>query len=140
MSGYFVPIQSQVPTGNRPGGKPYLVNVFAGHPALQLVNSPKAYIAKVPVAVPLPAFWLAAGAQDKQDVSAAANFRQLLQTRLLVQSRAPDAPFMVVPGGGHQGTGWRAALGPLLTWMAPQLPAAAAKADAEAAAAASAAA
>src|SRR5579863_8813051 len=140
MSGYFAPIQSQVPTGNRPGGKPYTVNVFAGNPALQLVNSPRAYIAKVPLTVRLPAFWLAAGAQDKQDVSAAANFRLLVQTRLLVQNRLllqnrpPDVPFMIVPDGGHQGSVWRAALGPMLAWMTPQLAAQAAKADAAAAA------
>ena len=136
MSGYFVPIDSQVPQGNKPGGKPYQVNVFAGRPALQFVNSPKAYITKVPLSVRLPAFWLAAGAEDKQDVSAAANFRQLLQTRLLVQSRPPDVPFLIVPGGGHQGSVWRAALGPMLAWMTPQLAAQAAKADAAAAAAA----
>jgi enterochelin esterase-like enzyme len=146
MSGYFAPIQSQVPKGNKPGAKPVLVNVFAGHPALQLVNSPKSYLAKVSLSVRLPAFWLAAGAQDTQDVSAAANFRQLLQTRLQVQSRlllrgrAPDVPLMVVPDGGHQGSVWRAALGPMLTWMTPQLAAQAARADAEAATAARAAA
>jgi enterochelin esterase-like enzyme len=142
MSGYFVPIESQVPTGNKPGGKPYTVNVFAGHPALQLINSPSVYITKVPLAVHLPAFWLAAGAQDKQDVSAAANFRQLVQTRLVVQNRlllqnrSLDVPFMIVPDGGHQGSVWRAALGPMLAWMAPQLAAQAAKADAAAASAA----
>jgi len=142
MSGYFVPIQSQVPTGNKPGGKPYTVNVFAGHPALQLINSPSAYITKVPLSVQLPAFWLAAGAQDKQDVSAAANFRQLVQTRLVVQNRlllqnrSLDVPFMIVPDGGHQGSVWRAALGPMLAWMTPQLAAQAAKADAAAASAA----
>ena len=140
MSGYFVPIESQVPTGNKPGGKPYTVNVFAGHPALQLINSPSVYITKVPLAVHLPAFWLAAGAQDTQDVSAAANFRQLVQTRLVVQNRlllqnrSLDVPFMIVPDGGHQGSVWRAALGPMLAWMTPQLAAQAAKADAAAAA------
>jgi pimeloyl-ACP methyl ester carboxylesterase len=146
MSGYFVPIQSQVPKGNKPGAKPVLANVFAGHPSLQLVNSPRSYLAKVPLSVRLPAFWLAAGAQDTQDVGAAANFRQLLQTRLLEQTRlllqrkAPNVPFLVVPDGGHQGSVWRAALGPMLTWMTPQLSAAATRADAEAAAAARAAA
>src|SRR5580704_3311788 len=145
MSGYFAPIQSQVPTGNKPGGKPYTVNVFAGHPLLQLINSPSAYITKVPLTVRLPAFWLAAGVQDKQDVIAAANFRQLVQTRLLVQNRLllqnrpVNAPFMVVPGGGHQGSVWRAALGPMLAWMTPQLAVQAAKADDAAASAASAA-
>ena len=141
MSGYLVPLQSQVPEGNKPGAKPYLVNVFAGHPALQLANTPKAYIAKVPISVQLPAFWFAAGAQDAQDVSAAAGFRQLLQTRLLLQSRlllrprSPAPPFAIIAGGGHQGSVWRAALGPMLTWMTPQLAAQAAKADAAAAAA-----
>jgi enterochelin esterase-like enzyme len=142
MSGYFAPIQSQVPTGNKPGGKPVTVNVFAGHQALQLINSPSAYITKVPLAVRLPAFWLAAGVQDKQDVIAAANFRQLVQTRLLVQNRLllqnrpVNAPFIVVPGGGHQGSVWRAALGPMLAWMTPQLAVQAARADAAAASAA----
>ena len=142
MSGYFVPIQSQVPKDNKPGGKPYTVNVFAGHPALQLINSPGAYITKVPLAVRLPAFWLAAGVQDKQDVRAAANFRQLVQTRLLVQNRLllqnrpTNVPFLVVPDGGHQGSVWRAALGPMLAWMTPQLAVQAARADAAAASAA----
>lgn len=94
----------------------------------------------------LPAFWLAAGAQDGADVSAAASFRQLvqarqqLQARLLLQPRPPPVPFMIVQGGGHQASVWRAALGPMLTWMTPQLAAQAAAADAAAAAAARAAA
>jgi S-formylglutathione hydrolase FrmB len=133
MSGYFSPILSQVPVGNKPGARPHLVNVFAGRPALQLVNTPKAYITRVPINDVLPAFWLAAGAQDKQDVVAAANFRQLLQTRVA------NVPFMLVSGGGHQGSVWRSALGPMLTWMTPQLAQQAARADAVAAAAAAAA-
>jgi hypothetical protein len=47
---------------------------------------------------------------------------------------------MIIQGGGHQGSVWRAALGPMLTWMSPQLAAQAAAADAAAAAAARAAA
>jgi S-formylglutathione hydrolase FrmB len=142
MSGYFVPIQSQVPKGNKPGGEPYAVNVFAGDPALQLVNTPSAYLTKIPVNIRLPAFWFAAGAQDKADVSAAASFRQQLQTRELLQAREllptglPPVPFMIVPDGGHQGSVWRAALGPMLAWMTPQLAAQAAKADAAVASAA----
>ena len=139
MSGYFAPIQSQVPTGGKPGGKPVAVTVFAGHQALLSLNSPSAYITKLSLSVRLPAFWLAAGAQDKQDVSLAANFRQLvltrlqLQNRLLLQNQPANVPFMVVPGGGHQGSVWRAALGPMLAWMTPQLAAQAARADAAAA-------
>jgi enterochelin esterase-like enzyme len=134
MSGYFAPIYSQVPAGNKPGGKPYPVFVFGDDPALLLINSPREYVTRVPISEPLPAFWLAAGAEDQSDVSAAANFRQLLQTRLA------DVPFVVIPGGGHQANVWREALGPMLSWMTPQLAAQAAKADAAEAAAARAAA
>jgi enterochelin esterase-like enzyme len=141
MSGYFAPIQSQVPTGNKPGGKPYLTNVFAGYPALQLVNTPSAYITKVPLDVQLPAFWFAAGGEDKGDVSAAASFRQQLQARELLEARellrtGLPVPFLIVPGAGHQGSVWRGTLGPMLAWMTPQLAAQAAAADAAAAAAA----
>jgi S-formylglutathione hydrolase FrmB len=146
MSGYFAPIESQVPTGNKPGAKPYTTNVFAGHPAEQLVNTPSAYITNLPLSVQLPAFWFAAGAQDTADVSAAASFRRQLETREQLQSREllqppPSAiPFLIVPDGGHQGSVWRAALGPMLAWMTPPLAAQAAKADAAAAVAAAAAA
>jgi S-formylglutathione hydrolase FrmB len=144
MSGYFSPTPSQVPAGNKPGGKPYTDYVFVGHPAQLAVNSPSVYITKIPLSVQLPAFWFAAGAQDPQDVSAAVSFRQQLQARELLQTREllraePPVPFMTVPGG-HQGSVWRAALGPMLTWMTPPLAAAAARADAAAAAAARAAA
>ena len=134
ISGYFAPILSQVPAGNKPGGKPIVVNVFSGHPAQQLINTPSGYVARVPINQQLPAFWLAAGALDKQDVSAALTFRQLLLTRLA------NVPFTVIQGGGHQGSVWRAALGPMLNWMTPQLAEQAARADAAAAAAARAAA
>ena len=156
MSGYFAPIRSQVPAGNKPGGKPRLVNVFLGHPNLQLINkpggkprlvdvflghpnlqlinTPRAYVTRVPINDVLPAFWLAAGARDKPDVSAAANFKQLLQTRVA------NVPLVIIPGGGHQGSVWRAALNPMLSWMTPQLAQQAAKADAAAARAAMAAA
>ena len=128
MSGYFAPVTSSVPTGNKPRGKPTQVNVFARDPALKLINTPEAYLGEVP-ASELPAFWLAAGASDKSDVDAAAYFRQLLLARLA------QVPLLLIPGG-HQGSVWRAALGPMLTWMTPQLAVQAAKADAAAAAAA----
>jgi len=127
MSGYFAPIPSTVPAGNKPGGKPRRIDVFLGHPDLQLINTPQWYVTRVPINSVLPAFWLAAGAQDRQDVSAAANFKQLLQTRVA------NVPFVIVPGGGHQGSVWRAALAPMLSWMTPQLAQQAAKADAVAA-------
>jgi enterochelin esterase-like enzyme len=127
LSGYFSPIPSQVPAGNKPGGKPYVVDVFAGRPALKQLNSPQWYVTRVPVSEQLPAFWLAAGAEDGQDVGAAVSFRQLLQTRVA------SVPLDIVPGGGHQGSVWRAALVPMLKWMTPQLAEQAAKADAAAA-------
>ena len=130
LSGYFAPVRSQVPAGNKPGARPLRVNVFLGHPGLQLINTPRAYVTRVPISEELPAFWLAAGAQDRPDVIAAEDFRQLLQTRVA------NVPFMMVPDGGHQGSVWRTALGPMLSWMTPQLAEQAAKADAAAARAA----
>ena len=124
LSGYFAPLRSEVPAGNKPGGRPISVNVFLGHPGLQLINTPQAYVTRVPISEFLPAFWLAVGAEDKQDAIAAENFRQLLQTRLA------NVPFMMVPNGRHQGSVWRAALGPLLSWMMPPLERQAVRADA----------
>ena len=132
MSGYFSPIMSEVPAGDKPGAKPRLVNVFGGHPDLQAVNTPSSYVTRVPINDILPGFWLAAGAQNRQDVIAAANFKQLLQTRVA------NVPFVIIPGGGHQGSVWRAALGPMLRWMTPQLAQHAVTADANAARAAAA--
>ena len=130
MSGYFSPIDSQIPEGNMPGAKPEQVNVFRGHPALRLLNSPQDYVTRVPVNDLFPAFWLAAGAEDASDVAAAQDFRQLLETRVA------SVPLVIIPGGGHQGSVWRAALVPMLSWMTPQLAATADKADLNAARAA----
>jgi enterochelin esterase-like enzyme len=128
LSGYFAPIYSQVPVAGKPGAPPRQVNVFAGRPALQLVNTPKDYITRVPLDQVLPSFFLAAGATDRGDVIAATQFRSLLLTR------TTDVPLDIVPGAGHQATVWRAALSPMLAWMTPQLATQAAKADAAAAA------
>jgi enterochelin esterase-like enzyme len=129
LSGYFAPDLSQVPAGGRPGGTPRSVNVFLGRPGLQLINTPQDYVTRVPINQLLPAFWLAVGAQDRPDLIAALNFRQRLQTRVA------NVPFVVIPGG-HQGSVWRAALGPMLRWMAPRLAGHAVAADANAARAA----
>lgn len=132
LSGYFAPIRSQVPAGNKPGGRPLTVNVFLGHPGLRLINTPRYYATRVPVNDELPAFWLAAGAEDTEDVLAAQDFRQVLQTRMVY------VPLIVVPGGGHQASVWRAALGPMLSWMTRPLEQAAKQADAATAKAATA--
>jgi len=47
-------------------------------------------------------------------------------------------PLIVVPGGGHQASVWRAALGPMLSWMTRPLEQAAKQADAATAKAATA--
>jgi enterochelin esterase-like enzyme len=114
ISGYFAPIESQVPEGNKPGGKPIRVFVFKGYPQLLFRNTPSEYITRMPAGIQIPLFWLGAGAQDKGDVQAAQEFSQLLSIRQI------DVPLDIVPGG-HTGEAWRAALSPMLSWMTPQL-------------------
>jgi enterochelin esterase-like enzyme len=115
LSGYFSPIESQVPLGGKAGGTPVDVNDFAHSKKLLLLNSPDEYITRVPVTVSVPQFFLAAGAADSGDVQAAELFRQE------VLLRDADVPLDIVQGGGHQATVWRAALTPMLDWMTPQL-------------------
>jgi len=126
LSGYFKPLTSQVPIGNKPGARPQRVYVFAHLPQLAIRNSPVEYITQVPVGVFLPNFWLAAGQGDKGDVQAASQFQQLATTR------QANVPLRIIPGG-HTGSVWRAALAPMLSWMTPQLTQQAAIADAAAA-------
>jgi enterochelin esterase-like enzyme len=115
LSGYFVPITSQVPAGGKATGKPEDINVYAHYPKLAALNTPMRYILRIPIGVQVPQFWLAAGAEDAGDVQAAESFQQLLLTRVA------SVPLDIVPGGGHQATVWRAALRPMLEWMTPQL-------------------
>jgi enterochelin esterase-like enzyme len=122
LSGYFSPLTSQVPEGNKVGGKPIRVNVFAGYPALRLRNTPTWLILHEAGGVDLPQFWLAAGVADKGDVQAAEQFRQLVSLRQL------NVELDLVPGG-HTGKAWRAALTPMLSWMTPELAQAAAVAN-----------
>jgi enterochelin esterase-like enzyme len=116
MSGYFAPSNSQVPATGRAGGTPVNVpDVFARYPKLALLNTPYKYVQEVPLGVQVPYFWLAAGGNDTWYLQQAEVFRQYALTRV------PDIPFMVVPGGGHSASVWRAALGPMLEWMTPKL-------------------
>jgi enterochelin esterase-like enzyme len=114
ISGYFKPFSSQIPAGNKPGARPVKTYVFAKYPVLALRNTPSAYITQVPVGIEVPLFWLAAGAGDAGDMQAAQNFRQLASIR------QTDVPLDML-SGGHTGSVWRGALGPMLTWMTPQL-------------------
>ena len=134
LSGYFAPIDSQVPAGNKPGGKPLVVNVFRGYPQQALINTPEKYIQEVPITDEVPSFFLAAGAADQGDIKDLGFFQQELKNRVA------NVPVDIVPGAGHSATVWRNALTPMFAWMAPQLAAQAAKNDRNAAAAASAAA
>jgi enterochelin esterase-like enzyme len=115
ISGYFSPVESQVPLGGKAGATPVDVNDFAHSQRLLQVNSPDEYITRVPVSVSVPQFFLAAGAADAGDVQAAELFRQELLLR------DADVPLDIVPGGGHEAMVWRAALTPMFDWMTPQL-------------------
>jgi S-formylglutathione hydrolase FrmB len=115
LSGYFAPVTSRVSAHGEQGAAPVNANVFARMPALGERNSPQRYVLNVPLAERVPQFYLAAGVLDPADVSAAQYFRQLLLTRVA------QVPLMIVPGGGHQATVWRAALRPMLAWMTTQL-------------------
>jgi enterochelin esterase-like enzyme len=115
LSGYFAPGISQVPLGGKPGGRPHDVNVFAHNRSLALRNTPDYYVLHEPLGIGVPQFFLAVGAENLGDLRSAQYFKQLLMMRV------PDVPLMIVPGAGHQATVWRAALGPMLRWMTPQL-------------------
>jgi predicted esterase len=115
LSGYFAPIQSQVPSHNQPGGTPVDVTPFARDPKMLALNSPDEYILRVPIGIEVPQFYLSAGALDQGDVRAAQYFRQLLLTRVAA------VPMYVVPGGGHQAMVWRAGVTQMLPWMTSNL-------------------
>jgi enterochelin esterase-like enzyme len=128
MSGYFAPLDDQVPAGNRPGARAVYSLPFKGHPALEARNTPDEYITKMPPGTLIPQFFLAAGADDAQDVQAAAGFRQEVQ---LYQA---NVPLDLVPKSSHDANAWRGAEHPMLHWMTPLLAKSAARADAAVAA------
>jgi hypothetical protein len=80
-----------------------------------VLNSPDQFLMRIPAGESVPKFFLAAGAADPGDVTAAEAFRQ----ELMLRNSA--VPLLIVSGGGHQATVWRAALTPLFDWMTPQL-------------------
>ncbi len=115
LSGYFSPVESQVPANGKPGGHPVDVSEYARDKKLLALNSPDRYVNRVPISVSVPQFFLAAGAADEGDVQAAEMFRQELLLR------DASVPLDIVPGGGHQANVWRSALTPMFDWMTPQL-------------------
>jgi enterochelin esterase-like enzyme len=128
MSGYFAPLDNQVPKGGRAGAPPVYTVPFHGQPALLVKNTPDEYITKMSPGTIIPRFFLAAGADDAQDVQAAESFRQELQ---LYQAQVP---LDLVPNSSHDASAWRGAERPMLSWMTPQLAHEAAVGDAAAAA------
>jgi enterochelin esterase-like enzyme len=128
MSGYFAPLDNQVPKRGRAGAPPVYTVPFHDHPALLLQNTPDEYITKMSPGTIIPRFFLAAGADDTQDVQAAESFRQELQ---LYQAQVP---LDLVPNSSHDASAWRGAERPMLSWMTPQLAHEAAVGDAAAAA------
>ncbi len=115
ISGYFAPTDDLVPLRNRPGTAAVYTPPFPGDPKLRKKNTPDVYITQLPLGTLIPQFFLAAGAQDAQDVQAAQSFRQQLQ---LYQA---NVPLFLVPGATHNATAWRGALRPMFSWMTPQL-------------------
>ena len=109
LSGYFVP------GDDRLGSPVRTVNPFGTDKALRALNTPMQRVRALPVNEPIPQFWLGAGSDFRQDVTAARAF----QRRLL--ARQPDAMVHLAPGGKHNMATWRALVPPLLAWMTPRL-------------------
>ena len=96
-------------------------------PAIELLpgspGAPEQYITRLPAGALIPQFFLAAGAQDAQDVRAAESFRQELQLYLA------SVPLVLIRGASHDARAWRGAERPMFGWMTPQLAHQAALAD-----------
>jgi enterochelin esterase-like enzyme len=109
LSGYFVP------GGDRLGSPVRTVNPFGTDKALRVRNTPMKRVRALPVNQPIPQFWLGAGGDFRQDVTAMDAF----QRRLL--ARQPDVMVHLAPGGQHNMATWRALIPSLLEWMTPRL-------------------
>jgi poly(3-hydroxybutyrate) depolymerase len=83
-------------------------------PSLEAANSPL-YAAErlTPNSSPLPAFWVAAGVNDKADYPAAATFTTAM-------NRVQQVPFVKL-NAGDTANAWSAALPAALSWLWPQL-------------------
>ena len=109
LSGYFVP------GDDRLGSPVRTVNPFGTDKALRALNTPMQRVRALPVNEPIPQFWLGAGSDFRQDVTAARAFQRRLLTR------QPDAMVHLAPGGKHNMATWRALVPPLLAWLTPRL-------------------
>jgi len=109
LSGYFVP------SNDRLGKPPRMINPFRGSTRLRQMNTPLQRMATLSLAVKVPRFWLGAGSSDHRDVAAAQAFQQVVLTR------QPNVVLDIEPGGSHTMATWRALVPPLLEWMTPRL-------------------
>ncbi len=109
LSGYFTPGQDQL------GSPPRVVNPFGHNKHAMRQNTPRLRIAALPVADPIPQFWLGVGSRDVLGLRDARNFQRLLV------ARQPLARLDIVPGGGHTMATWRALVPSMLEWMTPLL-------------------
>ena len=109
MSGYFTPSDDQL------GNPVHTVNPFGTDLHTRRTNTPRLRIARLPVSARIPRFWLGVGGKDASGLRAARQFQRL------VLARQPGVQLIVVPGGGHTMTTWRALVPSLLEWMTPLL-------------------
>src|SRR5262249_24035417 len=108
LSGYFKPFDNQLTNPNR------TVSPFDSHQQA-LANTPMHLVQSLPARRPIARFWIGAGGQDKGDVRASEDFRQLLQLR------QPQAELKISSTGRHSMYTWRMLLPSMLTWMTPKL-------------------
>jgi enterochelin esterase-like enzyme len=109
LSGYFIP------SDDRLGKPPRMINPFRGSTRLRKMNTPLDRMAALSLAVRVPKFWLGAGSFDHRDVEAAQNFQRAVLTR------QPNVVLDIETGGSHTMATWRALVPPLLEWMTPRL-------------------
>jgi enterochelin esterase-like enzyme len=109
LSGYFIP------SSDRLGSPPRMINPFRGSTGLRQMNTPLHRMATLSLSVEVPRFWLGAGSSDERDVAAAQAFQQVVLTR------QPNVVLDIEPGGSHTMATWRALVPPLLVWMTPRL-------------------
>jgi enterochelin esterase-like enzyme len=109
LSGYFEPLSDRLGTPSR------LIDPFGKSLRLRRLNTPLRRVSALSFSVMVPQFWLGAGNSDREDVSAARKFQQLLLTR------QPNVPLNLVRGGAHTMATWRALVPPLLMWLTSHL-------------------
>jgi enterochelin esterase-like enzyme len=109
LSGYFAPLANQL------GSPPRPVSPYGQDRALKRLDTPSYLVTVLPATRPVPQFWIGAGAGDRQDVTSAQYFAQLLQIR------QGKVAVHLISGGGHSMFTWRGLVPSMLSWMTPRL-------------------